>query len=51
MKTNNLTQISIRNDPINRWMQGFSFGIFEDEIGVQDLISSSSFSQTLKLNA
>ena len=29
MKTNNLTQISLRNDPINRRMQGFSFWIFE----------------------
>ena len=29
MKTNNLTQISLRNDPINRRMQGFSLQIFE----------------------
>ena len=50
MKTNNLTQISLRNDPINCRMQGFSLRIFEDESGVQDLISSNSFDQTLKLN-
>ena len=50
MKTNNLTQISLWNDPINRRMQGFSFRIFEDKSGVQDLISSNSFDQTLKLN-
>ena len=50
MKTNNLTQISLWNDPINRRMQGFSFQIFEDESGVEDLISSNSFDQTLKLN-
>ena len=50
MKTNNLTQISLRNDPIYRRMQGFSFRIFEDESRVQDLISSNSFNQTLKLN-
>ena len=30
-KSRNLTQISLRNDPINRRMQGFSFRIFEDE--------------------
>ena len=50
MKTNNLTQISLWNDPINRRMQGFSFRIFEDESGVQDLISSNSFDQTMNLN-
>ena len=32
MKTNNLTQISLRNDPINRRMQGFSFRISEDKV-------------------
>ena len=31
MKSCNLTQSSLRNDPINRWMQGFSFRIDEDE--------------------
>ena len=31
MKSRNLTQISLRNDPINRRMQGFSFQIDEDE--------------------
>ena len=31
MKSHNLTQISLRNDPINRQMQGFSFQIDEDE--------------------
>ena len=32
MKTCNLTQISLRNDPINRQMHGFSFRVFEDEV-------------------
>ena len=32
MKTHNLTQISLRNDPINRWMHGFSFQVSEDEV-------------------
>ena len=31
----NLTQSSLRNDPINRRMQGYSFRIFKDEDGVQ----------------
>ena len=31
MKSRNLTQISLHNDPINRRMQGFSFQIDEDE--------------------
>ena len=47
MKTRNLTQISLRNDPINRRMHGFSFQVFEDEIKVQDVISPSSLDQTL----
>ena len=47
MKSRNLTQSSLRNDPINRRMQGFSFRIFEDESGVQDVISSFSFNQSL----
>ena len=32
MKTRNLTQISLRNDPINRRMHGFSFRVSEDEV-------------------
>ena len=47
MKSRNLTQSSLRNDPINRRMQGFSFWIDEDESGVQDVISSFSFDQSL----
>ena len=47
MKSRNLTQISIRNDPINFRMQGFSFRIDEDENWVQDVISSFYFDQTL----
>ena len=39
MKTRNLTQSSPRNDPINHRMHGFSFRDFEDEDGVQDVIS------------
>ena len=31
MKSRNLTQISLQNDPINRRMQGFSFRIDEDK--------------------
>ena len=45
MKTRNLIQSSLRNDPINRQMHGFSFRIFEDEIEVQDVISPSSLDQ------
>ena len=41
MKTRNLTQSSLRNDPINHRMHGFSFRVFEDEIEVQDVISPS----------
>ena len=47
MKTRNLTQNSLRNDPINFLMHGFSFRVFEDEIEVQDLIFPLSFDQTL----
>ena len=50
MKTHNLTQISLRNDPINRRMQGFSFQIFKDESGIQDENSSNSLDQTMNLN-
>ena len=46
MKSRNLNQGSFRNDPINRRMQGFSFRIFEDESGVQDVISSFSLDQS-----
>ena len=42
----NLTQSSLRNDPINRRMQGYSFRIFEDEDGVQDANSSFSFNKS-----
>ena len=38
MKTHNLTQISLWNDPINRRIYGFSFRNFEDEDGIQDMI-------------
>ena len=47
MKTCNLTQSSLRNDPINHRMHGFSFRVFKDEIEVQDVISPLSFDQTL----
>ena len=47
MKSRNLTQSSLRNDPINCRMQGFSFWVSEDESGVQDVISSFSFDQSL----
>ena len=46
----NLTQSSLRNDPINPRMQGYSFRIFEDEDGVQDVNSSFSFNQILILS-
>ena len=39
MKTCNLTQSSLRNDPINRRIHGFSFRDFEDVDDVQDVIS------------
>ena len=47
MQTHNLTQSSLRNDPINRRMHGFSFRIFEDEVEVQDVISPRSLDQIL----
>ena len=50
MKTRNLTQSSLRNDPINRWMHGFSFWVFEDKIEVQDVISPLSLDKTLILS-
>ena len=51
MKTRNLTQSSLKNDPINRRMLGYSFRDFEDEDGVQDVISPSSLNQFLISNA
>ena len=45
MKTRNLTQSSLQNDPINLRMHGFSFRIFEDKIEVQDVISPRSLDQ------
>ena len=45
MQSCNLTQSSLRNDPINRRMHGFSFRIFKDKDGVQDVISPHSFNQ------
>ena len=47
MKTCNLTLSSLQNDPMNRWMHGFLFRVFEDEFEVQDVISPLSFDQTL----
>ena len=32
MKIHNLTQICVRNDPINHWIQGFSLRDFENEV-------------------
>ena len=51
MKTRNLTQSSLRNDPINRRIHGFSFCDFEDKDGVQDVISPLSFDQFSISNA
>ena len=45
MKTRNLTQSHARNDLINWWIHGYSFRDFEDEYGVQDVISPYSFDQ------
>ena len=39
MKTHYLTQSSLRNDKINRRIHSYSFRDFEDEYGVQDVIS------------
>ena len=47
MKTRNLTQSSLQNDPINRPMHGFSFPVFEDKIEVQDVISPLYLDQIL----
>ena len=51
MKTCNLTQSSLRNDPINFWMHGYSFRNFEDEDGVQDVISPYPLDQFSISNA
>ena len=51
MKTRNLTQSRARNDPINRQIHGFSFRDFEDEDGVQDVISHYALDQFLISNA
>ena len=45
MKTCNLTQSHARNDPINFWIHGFSFRDFEDEDGIQYVISPYSLNQ------
>ena len=50
MKTGNLTQSCARTDPINHRIHGFSFRDFEDEDGVQDVISPYSLDQILISN-
>ena len=45
MKTRTLIQSHARNDPINRRMHGYSFRNFEDEDGIQDVISPYSLNQ------
>ena len=50
MKTRNLTQSRAQNDPINRQIHGFSFPDFEDEDGIQDVISPYSLDQILISN-
>ena len=50
MKTCNLTQSCTRNDPINHRIQGFSFRDFEDEDGIQDVISPYSLDQFMNSN-
>ena len=45
MKTRNLTQSRDQNDPINRQIHGYSFRDFEDEDGVEDVISPYSLDQ------
>ena len=51
MKTRNLTQCRARNDPINHQIHGFSFRDFEDEDGIQDVISPYSLDEFLISNA
>ena len=50
MKTRNLTQSRAPNDPINRRIHRYSFRDFEDEDGIQDVISPYSFDQILISN-
>ena len=50
MKTGNLTQSHAQNNPINRWIHGYSFRDFEDKDDVQDVISPYSFDQILISN-
>ena len=50
MKTCTLTKSRARNDLINHWIHGFSFRDFENEDGIQDVISPYSFDQILILN-
>ena len=50
MKTHNLTQSSPQNDQINHRMHDFSFRDFEDEDGIQDVISPYPLDQFLISN-
>ena len=50
MKTRDLTQSRALNDPINCRIHGFSFCDFEDEDGIQDVISSYFLDQFLISN-
>ena len=50
MKTCNQTQSHARNDPINRWIHGYSFCDFEDDDVIQDVISPYSLDQILISN-
>ena len=50
MKTHNLTQSRAQINPINRRIHGFSFRDFEDEDGIQDVISPYSIDQFLISN-
>ena len=50
MKTCNLTQSSPRNNPINCRMHGYSFRDFEDEDGIQVVISLYHLDQFLISN-
>ena len=50
MKTRNLTQSRAQNDPISRRIHGFSFHDFDDEDGIQDVISPYSLDQFLISN-
>ena len=50
MKTRNLTQSRARNDTINGRIHDFSFRDFEDEDGIQDMISPYALDQFLISN-